>query len=163
MKAVTSHRTPNVACLGCGNYAVNGGAGNAYSATDFNLAQERGPFAGVHYYGTRIAYITDGTSNTLLVAEVIAGTNTGDIRGAWAYPTGVIISNSSATSNLAKYNPRIRLRPNGNALDDNFKDRPSRCSASNTDRSLRCTVEGDNAFMTSRSKRAGKRTGRQYA
>jgi type II secretory pathway pseudopilin PulG len=138
-----------------GNYAVNGGAGNAYSGTDFNIAEERGPFAGVQYYGTKIAYITDGTSNTLLVAEVIAGKAGGDVRGAWAYPTGVIISNSSATSNLGTYNPRIRLRPNGNALDDNLKDRPARCSASNTDRNLRCSVEGDNAFMTSRSKHTG--------
>jgi prepilin-type N-terminal cleavage/methylation domain-containing protein len=138
-----------------GNYAANGGAGNAYSGTDFNLAQERGPFAGVNYYGAKIAAITDGTSNTLLVAEVVAGTAAGDVRGAWAYPTGVIISNSSATSNLGTYNPRIRLRPNGNALDDNFKDRPARCSASNTDRILRCTAEGDNAFMTSRSKHTG--------
>ena len=138
-----------------GNYAVNGGAGNAYSGTDFNLSQERGPFSGVHYFGAKIAHITDGTSNTLLVAEVIGGTATGDVRGAWAYPTGVIISNSSATSNLATYNPRIRLRPNGNALDDRFKDRPARCSASNTDRNLRCTAEGDNAFMTSRSKHTG--------
>ncbi|MBC7967808.1 MAG: DUF1559 domain-containing protein [Fuerstia sp.] len=138
-----------------GNYAANGGAGNAYSQTDFNLAHEQGPFAAVQYYGAKIAALTDGTSNTLLVAEIVAGTAAADVRGAWAYPTGVIISNSSATSQLGTYNPRIRLRPNGNALDDTMKDRPARCSASNTDRILRCTAETGNAFMTSRSKHTG--------
>ena len=134
-----------------GNYAANCGAGNAFSNTDFNLSQERGPFAMANAYGARIADMTDGTSNTILVAEIVAGKEAGDIRGTWAYPVGVVISNSDPSYTA----PRIRLRPNGNALDDNFKDRPGRCSASNTDRILRCSTEGNRAVQTSRSKHTG--------
>ena len=134
-----------------GNYAANCGAGNAFSNTDFNLTQERGPFAMANAYGARMADITDGTSNTILVAEIVAGKAAGDIRGTWAYPVGVVISNSDPSYTA----PRIRLRPNGNALDDTLKDRPGRCSASNTDRILRCTTEGNRAVQTSRSKHTG--------
>ncbi len=143
--------TNNAALFARGNYAANCGAGNAYSNTDFNLSQERGPFAISNSYGAKIAHLTDGTSNTLLVAEIVAGQQAGDVRGAWAYPTGVVISNSDPSYTA----PRIRLRPNGNALDNNFRDRPGRCSASNTDRILRCVAEGNRAVQTSRSKHTG--------
>ncbi len=102
-------------------------------------------------YGAKIAHLTDGTSNTILVAENVAGKNAQDVRGTWAYPTGVVLSNSDPSYKA----PRIRLRPNGNALDDNFKDRPGRCSASNTDRILRCSAEGDRAVQTARSRHTG--------
>ncbi len=141
----------NTAQFARGNYAANCGAGNAFSGTDFNLAKERGPFAMSNYYGAKIASISDGTSNTLLVAEMVSGDQTGDFRGAWAYPPGVVISNS-----LPSYTaPRIRLRPNGNALDDTLRDRPGRCSAANDDRILRCTGGGGRPIQTSRSKHTG--------
>jgi len=141
----------NTANFARGNYAVNCGAGNAFSGTDFNLSKERGPFAMSNYYGTRIAGLTDGTSNTILVAEIVAGDRTGDVRGAWAYPTGVVISNSDPSYTA----PRIRLRPNGNALDNNFRDRPGRCQAANDDRILRCAAGGGRAVQTARSKHTG--------
>ncbi len=137
-----------------GNYAANCGRGNAFSSTDFNLAEERGPFAMTNYYGAKIAAITDGTSNTLLVAEIISGKATGDVRGAWAYPSGVVISNSDPSYAPV---PRIRLRPNGNALDNTMQDAPGFCSASNTDRQLRCGAQygGNRARQTARSKHTG--------
>ena len=86
--------TNNTASFAKGNYAANCGSGNAFSNTDFNRGQERGPFAISNAFGAKIAQLTDGTSNTILVAEIVAGKNAGDVRGAWAYPTGVVISNS---------------------------------------------------------------------
>ena len=144
----------NTANFAKGNYAANCGRGNAFSSTDFGLFQERGPFAMTNYYGAKIAAITDGTSNTLLVAEIISGKATGDVRGAWAYPSGVVISNSDPSYAPA---PRIQLRPNGNALDNTMQDAPGFCSASNTDRQLRCGAQygGNRARQTARSKHTG--------
>jgi prepilin-type N-terminal cleavage/methylation domain-containing protein len=137
-----------------GNYAANCGRGNAYSNTDFQIAQERGPFAMTNYYGAKIAAIRDGTSNTLLVAEIISGKAAGDVRGAWAYPVGVVISNSDPSYAPV---PRIQLRPNGNALDNTMQDAPGFCSASNTDRQLRCGAQygGNRARQTARSQHTG--------
>lgn len=134
-----------------GNYAVNCGAGNASPGTDFNLKRERGPFHLRMHYAAEVLAITDGTSNTILIGEIVAGDRTGDVRGAWAYPTGMQFSGGepSYRSN------RILLPPNGNALDDRLMDRPHRCSADGQDRWLRCTGGGSRGFQTSRSKHSG--------
>lgn len=148
-------RQSNVAEFARGNYGVNAGAWNSFRTDDFdNFKKERGPFNFARCYGARIQDIEDGTSNTVLVAELIAGERTGDIRGAWAYPTGVYISGGARSS----VSPRLFLTPNANALDDNFRDRPMHCSAENDDRHLRClTGDGTNPgfYQTSRSKHSG--------
>src|SRR4051812_39977786 len=96
-----------------GNYAVNCGAGNAFSTTDFNLTAERGPFAmggpviapSTPYkqdgqgYGAKFGDITDGTSNTVFLSELIAGEQAGDVRGAWAYPVGAYICGGAPSYN----------------------------------------------------------------
>jgi prepilin-type processing-associated H-X9-DG protein len=148
-----------------GNYAVNCGAGNAFSTTDYNLGNERGPFSmgdpsaapPMPYtqdnigYGAKFADITDGTSNTLLLAEIIAGDQAGDSRGAWAYPSGSYICGGAPSYN----SPRLLLTPNANALDNNNRDQPGFCAASNTDRDLRCAAGGGRAYQTARSKHSG--------
>lgn len=133
------------------NYAVNCGAGNASSGTDFNLKRERGPFHLRMHYSAEIAAITDGTTNTILIGEIVAGDRSGDVRGAWAYPSGMQFSGGQPSY----ADGRILLPPNGNALDDRLMDRPHWCSADNTDRSLRCVAGGSRGFQTSRSKHSG--------
>jgi len=134
-----------------GNYAGNAGAGNAFSQTDFRLRKERGPFSMGRQHATNFSAITDGTSNTMLVAEIVAGERNGDVRGAWAYPTGTFICGGQPSYS----DPRIFLRPNGNALDDNLRDRPGRCSADNDDRHLRCVAGNNRSFQTARSMHPG--------
>ncbi|MFO0797453.1 MAG: DUF1559 domain-containing protein [Gemmataceae bacterium] len=148
-----------------GNYAVNCGAGNAFSTTDYNLSAERGPFsmgdpsapAPTPYrqdnigYGAKFADVTDGTSNTAFLAELIAGEQAGDVRGAWAYPPGAYICGGAPSYN----SPRLLLTPNANALDNNNRDQPGFCSADNADRNLRCAAGGSRAYQTARSKHTG--------
>jgi prepilin-type N-terminal cleavage/methylation domain-containing protein len=149
-----------------GNYATNCGAGNAWSTTDANLPVERGPFslglpaggpAPLPYfqdnlgYGAKFANITDGTSNTAMLSELIAGDQPGDVRGVWGYPAGAYFCGGAPSY----ANPRILITPNSNALDNNFCDRPPFCSASNTDRQLRCLTETGRPYQTARSKHTG--------
>jgi prepilin-type N-terminal cleavage/methylation domain-containing protein len=141
----------NTASYARGNYAANCGAGNAFARTDFGIRRERGPFHFGRAYGARISDIEDGTSNTILLGEIIAGYNSGDVRGAWAYPSGVHFSGGEPSYN----DPRVLLRPNGNALDNDMRDRPSRCSADNDDRQMRCTSGGSRASQTARSRHVG--------
>ena len=148
-----------------GNIAVNCGAGNAFSTTDYNLAAERGPFSmggpvipvSTPYrengqgYGARFADIGDGLSNTVLLSEIIAGNRSGDVRGAWAYPSGAYFSGGAPSYNA----PRILLVPNANALDNNNRDQPAFCSAANADPVLRCAAGGGRAYHTARSRHTG--------
>lgn len=138
----------NTALFARGNYACNGGAGNAFSTGDYNLKMERGPFHLGYYYGATFADMEDGTSNVVMLGEIIAGDRGGDYRGAWAYGAGAYFSGGQAAGN----SPRILLRPNGNALDDNLRDRPGRCEAANDDRNLRCIAGDNRPFQTARSK-----------
>lgn len=135
-----------------GNYGANGGAGNIFSRSNFDdRRNERGPFHLGRHYGASIAAILDGTSNTIMIGEILAGDRTGDVRGAWAYPSGAYFTGSSPHYS----NPRYQLRPNGIALDDNQADRPAFCSAANDDRQLRCFAGGSRAVQTARSRHPG--------
>jgi len=143
------------AYLARGNYGINCGAGNGVSRTDYRIRQSRGPF---HFGGTSAAYsatfaeIRDGLSNTVLLGEVIAGETDRDIRGVWAYSTGMWISGGEPSYR----DDRILLRPNGNALDDRQKDRPGTCGhAADIDRHLRCEDGGSRGFQTARSYHPG--------
>ena len=130
------------------NYAVNCGAGNAYSTSAFANRAKRGPFNLAYNYGPEIADFKDGTSNTVLVAEILAGVQDNDVRGAWGYPGGVYICGEAQTDGRF-------LVPNGNALDDNLRDQPAFCGAPNNDRQLRCLAGGSRAGQTARSSHSG--------
>lgn len=135
------------------NYGVNGGAGNAWARTDARAMLERGPFHFGYAFERSIDFsaITDGTSNTVMLGEIVAAEHRRDTRGAWAYSAGPFISGGEPSYR----DPRILLPPNGNALDDRFMDRPPRCRADANDRYLRCVGGGGRAFQTARSKHPG--------
>jgi len=148
-----------------GNIAVNCGAGNAFSTTDYNLAAERGPFSmggpviapSTPYkengqgYGARFADVADGLSNTILLSELIVGNQAGDVRGAWAYPSGAYFSAGAPSY----FNPRLLLTPNANALSNDNRDLPAFCAANNADPNLRCAPGVGRAYQTARSRHTG--------
>ncbi|WP_010585760.1 DUF1559 domain-containing protein [Schlesneria paludicola] len=139
-----------------GNYAANFGLGNPWSGTVWNNSAVRGPFRAHMYYGAGFREITDGLSNTLFVAEIIQGKEAGDVRGTWSFAPGSFICGQSYYPDDISPEPFLPLTPNGNALDDSKKDRPSYCSASNSDRDLRCLAYRPNqASQTARSKHIG--------
>lgn len=140
------------------NYGINGGAGNAYSRTDFRVRNERGPF---HFggsgnpnapYSANFADIRDGLSNVILLGEMIAGDSQSDIRGVWAYATGAAFCGGEPSYRAN----RILLGPNGIALDDRQMDRPGQCGYVGViDRHMRCVSGGSRGFQTSRSYHPG--------
>lgn len=136
------------------NYAANCGSGQSNSWGNNRTPAIRGPF--INNFprrfsnGAKFSAIRDGLSNTVLLGEIVAGEREGDMRGGWAYGMGVTFS-GGGPSNLA-----YLLPPNANALDDNCRDRPGRCSnPRSADRQLRCTGGGSRGFNTSRSRHAG--------
>ncbi len=138
-----------------GNYAVNGGSGTAFAGGDYEKKIARGPFS-MGGPPSTLASLKDGTSNVLLVSELVIANRASSTRGAWAYPTGVYFSGGSRYGNPP--DPQVFLKPNGNALDDANADRPSSCSTHwNTDRQLRCIAANpnDRAFQTARSHHPG--------
>ncbi len=135
------------------NVAVNASAGNAFSWGNQSTASIRGTFT-FNYpryqsNGSNFSEITDGTSNVVMLAEIIAGDRARDTRGAWAYAVGTYISGGGPT------NLDYMLTPNANALDDNCMDRPGMCSADNADRHLRCVGGGSRGHQTARSRHPG--------
>ena len=74
-----------VAKFARGNYAANGGGGNAFSTGDYALRQARGPFS-MGGPPTGFGGISDGLSNTIFLSELIIANRATDVRGAWAYP-----------------------------------------------------------------------------
>ncbi len=144
-----------------GNYAINTGAGNGIARTDFRRRNERGPF---HFggsgrptapYSANFAEIRDGTSNVVMLAELIAARPRSDNRGVWAYANGAYICGGEP-SYRGVWPDRILLRPNGNALDDRQMDRPGRCRyVGDLDRQMRCVGGGSRGFVTSRSRHPG--------
>jgi prepilin-type N-terminal cleavage/methylation domain-containing protein len=139
-----------------GNYAANFGLGNPWSGTVWNTQGVRGPFRAHMYYGAKFKEIMDGLSNTVFVGEIIQGKEQGDVRGTWSFSPGSFICGHSYYPDDVANVDHIDLVPNGNALDDSKKDRPSYCSASNTDRDLRClSYRPNQASLTARSKHIG--------
>jgi len=134
-----------------GNYAANGGAGNAFSAGDYRKSHARGPFATGGAPST-FSSVSDGLSNTIFLSELIIANATNDVRGAWAYPVGVVFMGG----HYIDIGPT--LLPNGNALDNTKRDRNSFCSPNfATDRNLRCAVSStaNRGYQTARSRHTG--------
>ncbi len=137
------------------NIAVNAGAGNAFSWGNQSTPGLRSPFSynypRDHATGAGFAAVRDGTSNVVLLAEMIAADRERDTRGAWAYATGTFISGGARTD------LRYLFTPNVNALDNDCRDRPGRCSSPRSpDPQLRCSgSDSDRGGNASRSRHPG--------
>jgi prepilin-type N-terminal cleavage/methylation domain-containing protein/prepilin-type processing-associated H-X9-DG protein len=75
-----------------GNYGINGGAGLGQNPNAFN-SHRRGLTFFRQRFGSRMADVMDGTSNTLAATEVIVHLSGGDNSfGVWGYPGGAYVT-----------------------------------------------------------------------
>jgi prepilin-type N-terminal cleavage/methylation domain-containing protein/prepilin-type processing-associated H-X9-DG protein len=91
-----------------GNYAANGGGTDADHTVNGNPGTSNDPYPGAPKvgimganYGLGISSVTDGLSNTVLLAELRAGLTTSDGRGVWAMGFG----GASLCCETRVYNP----------------------------------------------------------
>jgi len=76
-----------------GNYGINGGNGLGTNNNVFNNGYRKGLTHFRQRFGASIADVTDGTSNTVSVTELLVKNNTGDnSQGAWGYPGATYIT-----------------------------------------------------------------------
>jgi prepilin-type N-terminal cleavage/methylation domain-containing protein len=104
----SSPRSPNASNLSAGhasfakgNVAFNLGEGRGNEEDDFVETDLRGPFSWVSHvsainnfssYGASFAEIGDGTSNSIVVGEILVSTEADDSRGCWALAGGAVFA-----------------------------------------------------------------------
>ena len=152
-----------------GNYGVTAGyedydhveGGNVYSSSKGNVAGMNGMVSSAMMsanYGAAIAEVTDGTSQTAMVAELRAGLTSYDPRGVWA---AGFSSMSIMNGGRDTYNPTPNNLIGGTPNDggDELQDtglQPSFCTAQSAALGMGCSTQ--TSVMTScqsRSKHTG--------
>jgi prepilin-type N-terminal cleavage/methylation domain-containing protein len=136
----THHHSPGLAK---GNIAAVGSGDDAWRHDDHRNSRYQAAFNPVHQYGAQIAAIKDGTSNTVIIGEILTYASGGDGRGAWGHPGGVWIGINASPWN----GHQLTMTPNINALaDTNFRDRPPYCANGNHGRQLTCDDCGNSEW-----------------
>ncbi|MCA9004788.1 MAG: DUF1559 domain-containing protein [Planctomycetaceae bacterium] len=106
-------------------YAGSVGAGTSLNIADFN-SNRRGIFSPIAQNGAKIRDISDGTSNAIMLGEIVVGTATSDDKGAWGWCTGALFSgrnsNGILTPNTTKVTDGTPYAAN-NSSDQNFNRR----------------------------------------
>lgn len=105
------------------HYGGNYGAGRAISETVSWQPGLRGVFNAARQWGASIAHISDGTSTTLLVGEIISDSKGNDSRGAWNYQAGTAFSGglTVATPSVAAIEAGMR-QPNAGFTPANHRE-----------------------------------------
>ncbi|MCC9606934.1 DUF1559 domain-containing protein [Blastopirellula sp. JC732] len=89
------------------NYAVCQGAGKLLNRGDFNNGARKGAFNVVGQYGAKFRDMTDGTSNSVILSEIMNLSSGGDDRGAWGWNTGATFCGRNAGTS-----PEVIITPN---------------------------------------------------
>jgi prepilin-type N-terminal cleavage/methylation domain-containing protein/prepilin-type processing-associated H-X9-DG protein len=145
-----------------GNYGVTAGyedydhqnGGATYVTSAAGIPQQNGMVSSPvmsSNYGARIADITDGTSNTIMVAELRAGLSAIDPRGVWAMGfSGASIVNGGRAS----YNPTPNNLIGGTSADggDELQNGAAYCTPATAALGMGCTTGG--TIMTSSQSRS---------
>ena len=149
---INSSSEPNMARV---NVAINASSGQPFSWGNNRTPGIRSlfhfNFPRYHSNGANFAEALDGTSNVVMLAEIIGGSRRRDTRGGWAYATGTWISGGARTDLRYLYTPNV------NALDNDCRDRPGRCySPRSPDPQLRCSgSDSSRGGRASRSRHPG--------
>jgi len=94
-----------------GTYAASIGSGSTLTIADFNNQARRGAFSAVGQWGAKIRDITDGTSNVIIAAEIVAHpTRTDDDKGAWGWCTGALFAGRNTNGILTPNSSTARDR-----------------------------------------------------
>lgn len=95
------------------NYAASLGSARLTETDDFRNNARKGPFSVVGQYGASFRDITDGTTNTILLSEIVVDlTRTDDDRGAWGWSTGATFNGYStcdSTTDILTPNNRDKM------------------------------------------------------
>eukprot|EP00657_Telonema_sp_P-1_P002020 TRINITY_DN1486_c0_g1_i3.p1 TRINITY_DN1486_c0_g1~~TRINITY_DN1486_c0_g1_i3.p1 ORF type:complete len:164 (-),score=34.33 TRINITY_DN1486_c0_g1_i3:72-563(-) len=105
-------------------YAGSVGAGSTLNISDFNSTR-RGIFSAIAQNGAKIRDITDGTSNAIMLSEIVVGTNTGDDKGAWGWCTGALFSGINSNGVLTPNSPTCLLYTSPSPRDRTRSRMPS--------------------------------------
>lgn len=108
-------------------YAASVGAGSTLTRSDYTNPNRRGFFSAVAQNGAKIRDVTDGSSNSIMLSEIVVGISSGDDKGAWGWCTGALFSGRNSNGILtpnAKVLDRTPYASN-NTSDKNFNRRNS--------------------------------------
>lgn len=139
-----------------GNYGVAAGyedydhvAGGAVYKSSKNPAKAAGLSSSAvmaSNYGAKLSEVLDGTSNTIMVAELRSGLTQSDPRGVWAmgFPGASVVN-----AGRGPYNPTPNNKLGGTSADggDELQDGASYCDPAGAALGMGCTTAGD--LMTS--------------
>ena len=84
-----------------GTYGANFGVGNPMDST-LETGVYKGVFNAGAQWGARIRDITDGTSNSIMLGEMVTNHIDRDSRGSWAHVNGMMISGGSTSASGMK-------------------------------------------------------------
>lgn len=115
--AVISRLTQDYDGFVKGNYAANVGAGRMLRLADFRNTSLRGPISVTGRWGANFSSIIDGSSNTVLIGEIVKVDSGGDDRGAWAWCTGATFSGQG--NGGAVLGPNTRMLMDSSPYSDN--------------------------------------------
>jgi prepilin-type N-terminal cleavage/methylation domain-containing protein/prepilin-type processing-associated H-X9-DG protein len=88
-------------------YGTNGGADEVLDGHDYADKRKRGVVYCMPNHALTLTEILDGTSNTVLLAEIIAYQDDDDGRGAWGHVTGATFAlHSNSATNSCKPNDK---------------------------------------------------------
>jgi prepilin-type N-terminal cleavage/methylation domain-containing protein len=146
-----------------GNYAACVNRDDYFSGSDHRENEFRSAFNAVLQYGAKLGEIVDGTSKTILLAEILTLPVENDVRGVWGHPAGCgfVGDKNERPASRDRANEAL-LTPNANALDLLRQDKPTYCggdlgSQFSEDPRLRCSdpFEDKEANVGARSNHVG--------
>jgi prepilin-type N-terminal cleavage/methylation domain-containing protein len=107
-----------------GTYAANATSRHYLETDDFTNTASRGPISIMGQWGANFRDMLDGSSNAVLISEVVKIDNASDDRGAWGWPSGAVFCGRGTPSYDMRPNPpaanssSVIVTPNSDRYSD---------------------------------------------